>query len=269
MTEQQLQKFKAWFADYIADFYGTSAYIDANLELKEVHTRYVYKEATYIADAIGLGENDRLIAAAVGLLHDVGRFEQFAKYQTYSDAKSENHNLMAVRILKEYDVLASLDETEQDIILKAIELHGVKELPANLSKSVELHARIIRDADKLDIYRVLIEKYREYRDDPENFPLELEYADEPTCSPHIIEAIETHAQVDYTTLKTLNDMKLLLLAMIFDVNFAPTLKRIKEHGYVGQLLQLLPNNEVMEKVGQTMRAYMENKISQLSAQSGS
>ncbi|MBW8034232.1 MAG: HD domain-containing protein [Planctomycetes bacterium] len=269
MTDQQLQKFKAWFADYIADFYGTSAYIDANLELKEIHTDYVCKEAIYIAGAIGLGENDRLIAAVIALFHDVGRFEQFTKYQTYSDAKSENHNLMAVRILKEYNILADLTETEQDIILKAIELHGAKELPADLDELTELHARIIRDADKLDIYRVLTEKYRQYRDDPENYSLELEQVDEPTYSPHIIEAIQNHAQVDYTSLKTLNDMKLLLLAMIFDVNFAPTLKRIKQHGYVGQLLQLLPDDEVMEKVGQTMRVYMENKIFQLDKQAGS
>ena len=269
MTDQQLQEFKAWFADYIIDFYGTSSYIDANLELKETHTDYVYKEAVYIADAMALGENDRLIAAAVGLFHDLGRFEQFAKYQTYSDSKSENHNLMAVRILKEYDVLAGLDETEQDIILKAIELHGVKDLPANLDESTDLHAKIIRDADKLDIYRVLIEKYREYKADPENFPLELEYTDEPTYAPHIVEAIENYAQVDYTTLKTLNDMKLLLLAMIFDVNFAPTLNRIKQHGYVEQLLQLLPDDEVMKKVGRIIHTYMENKIAQLNTQANS
>jgi len=268
MTAQQLQKFKEWFADYIADFYGTSAYIDANLELKEIHTRYVCKEAAYIAGAIGLSENDRLIADAVALFHDVGRFEQFTKYQTYSDAKSEDHNLMAVRILKEYNTLAGLTKTEQDIILKAIELHGAIELPTDLSDSVELHARIIRDADKLDIYRVLTDKYREYRDDPENYNLELEQVDDPTYSPHIIEAIENHAQVDYTSLKTLNDMKLLLLAMIFDVNFATTLKRIKQHGYIDQLLQLLPRDEVMQKVGQTMHRYMENKISRLNAQAG-
>lgn len=269
MTEQQLQKFKAWFADYIVDFYGTSSYIDANLELKETHTDYVCKKALYIANALGLGENDRLIAATVGLFHDVGRFEQFTKYQTYSDSKSENHNLMAVRILKEYNILSPLTETERDIILKAIELHGVKELPADLDGPTDLHAKIVRDADKLDIYRVLIEKYRQYKADPENFPLEVECVDEPTYAPHIIEAIKNNAQVDYTTLKTLNDMKLLLLAMIFDVNFSPTLKRIKQHGYVDQLLQLLPDDEVIENIGRIMHSYMEDKIAQLDKQANS
>lgn len=266
MTEQQLQQFKSWFADYIADFYGTSAYIDANLELKETHTDYVCKETLYIAESISLSENDRRIAATVGLFHDLGRFEQFTKYQTYSDAKSENHNKMAVRILKEYGILNDLPQTEQNIILTAIKLHGVKHLPPDLDEHTPLHAHIIRDADKLDIYRVLTEKYIDYKNDPENFPLEIEYVDEPWCSPHIVEAIENYAQVDYTMLKTLNDMKLLLLAMIFDVNFAPTLKRIKQHGYVDQLLQLLPNDEVMKNVGQIIHTYIENIINRLERQ---
>lgn len=262
MTGEQLQKFKAWFADYIGTFYSNDTYINANLELKKIHTEYVCTEAVYVAEAIGLGANGLLIAETTGLFHDVGRFEQFTKYKTYSDAKSESHSLMAVRILKDSNVLAELNAAEQNVILKAVELHGIKHLPEGLGEQEELHAKILRDADKLDIYRVLIEKYIRYKDDPENFPLELEHADDPTYSSHLVEAIARGGQVDYTDLRTLNDMKLLLLAMIFDVNFVPTLKRIRQAGYVDLMLQLLPDNEDMEKVARTVLEYIDKKITE-------
>lgn len=260
MTGEQLQKFKAWFADYIGTFYSDDTYINANLELKKIHTEYVCTEAVYVAEAIGLDENGLLIAETAGLFHDVGRFEQFTKYKTYSDAKSESHSLMAVRILKDNNVLAELNAAEQNVILKAVQLHGIKHLPEGLNEQEELYAKVLRDADKLDIYRVLIEKYRQYRDDPDNFPLELELADEPTYSKYLVEAIEGYGQVDYTELRTLNDMKLLLLAMVFDVNFVPTLKRIRQTGYVEQLLQLLPDNEDMENLTRTVLGYIDKKI---------
>jgi hypothetical protein len=260
MRKSDLEGYKQWFSEYIAGFYGDDSYINANLELKKVHTAYVLDEAKYIAAGIGLDENDTLIAETVALMHDVGRFEQFTKYQTYSDHKSINHNDLAVDVIRAEGILDGLDEVERQIILSAVKYHGRIELPADLDEKTLLHSRLIRDADKLDIYRVLQEKYLQYISNSEDFNLELEQPDEPWYSEIIVEAIFNTETVHYSELKTLNDMKLLILAMIFDINFQPTFKKIKEKQYIQIFSDMLPQDETIYKIKAKLLDYIDQKI---------
>ena len=100
MQNSDLKRYMNWFYGYIAGFFGENDYINANLELKKEHTGYVVEEARYIAQGLGLDDNDCLIAETVALMHDVGRFEQFTKYLTYSDRKSISHSDLAVEIIE-------------------------------------------------------------------------------------------------------------------------------------------------------------------------
>ena len=74
MLKADLNSYKKWFSNYVSNFYGGSEYVNANLELKEIHTGCVISQAGYIANGIGLGENDSLIAETVALFHDGGRY---------------------------------------------------------------------------------------------------------------------------------------------------------------------------------------------------
>jgi hypothetical protein len=260
MQKSDLKRFTDWFGAYIGGFFGDDGYINANLELKKVHTDFVVGEVRYIAAGIGLDENDSLIAETVGLFHDVGRFEQFSKYLTYSDAKSIDHSELAAEILEEKGVLDGLCSAEKGVILSAVRYHGRKDLPDELDERTLMHCRVVRDADKLDIFRVLEEKYLQFINDSEDFNLELEYPDEPWYSDCIVEAILDERQVHYNEIKTLNDMKLLILAMIFDVNFQPTLKRIREKGCVEAFIEMLPEDDTIYKVRTKILDYIDSKI---------
>jgi len=260
MQKSDFEGYKQWFGEFIAGFYGDDDYVNANLELKKVHTVYVVDEARHIAEGLGLDENDTLIAEVAALMHDVGRFEQFAKYNTYSDRKSVNHCELAVDIIRAGGVLDGLDGVEREIILEAVEYHGIKELPDGLDERTLLHCRLVRDADKLDIYRVLQEKYAEYIRDPEDFDLELEHPDEPWYSESVVESILKGEQVHYSEIKTLNDMKLLILAMVFDVNFKPTFKKIKEKEYIQAFVDMLPADETIEKVKCKILDHIDQRI---------
>lgn len=260
MLKSDLEGYKAWFGGYIASFFADDDYINANLELKKVHTDYVVDEARYIAAGIGLDENDALIAETVALFHDVGRFEQFAKYQTYSDRKSINHSELAAEILRTQGVLDGLSEAEREIVLTAVAFHGLKDLPGELDDRTLLHCRIVRDADKLDIYRVLLGKYLQYISNSADFNLELEYPDEPWYSENVAAAVIAGKQLKYNEIKTLNDMKLLILAMVFDVNFRPTFVKIQEKQYVQAFIDMLPMDDTIYKVRVRMLDYIEQKI---------
>jgi putative nucleotidyltransferase with HDIG domain len=262
MEKQQLEKIKNWFVDYVSGFYGDDEIINANIELKDKHSKFVRSESLYIADELGLTDEQKLIAEVVGLLHDVGRFEQFKKYRTYNDPRSINHSVLGVQILRENNVLAGLDDNEVEVIETAVKYHGAKKLPENLNGDVLLQCRVIRDADKIDIYRVVTEYYRQYKNDPDSFKLEIELPDEPWYSDEVIQKVINRELISYKNLKTWNDCKLTQLSWVYDINFVPTLKRIKEKRFLEKIIDFLPQNYDIRRVEKIVLDFVNDKIKQ-------
>jgi len=268
MNKEQLNGFKAWFDKFVAGFYspkgrltaGDDEYINANIKLKEEHSGRVCAEMLYLADQLHLSDNQRLLAETIALFHDVGRFPQFAKYHTYVDPKSVNHCLLGVEVLQKEKILAELPDDERQIIETAIRYHGEKELPNNLTGDTLLLSQMIRDADKLDIFNVMIKAYIQKRDDPNNFKLEIEMPDEPRCTPEVLDAILTGGRVDYKALQTSNDMKLCVIGWVYDVNFVPTLSRLKQRRHLETILEFLPDTPDIHKVREKIFAYVEDRI---------
>ncbi len=260
MNYEQLTKFKAWFDKFVAGFYGNDEYINANIKLKEEHSGRVCAEMLYLADQLRLEGNQRLLAETIALFHDVGRFPQFLKYQTYSDAKSINHCLLGLEVLQKENILAQLTDDERQIIETAIRYHGEKELPNNLAGDTLLLSKMIRDADKLDIFNVVIKAYIQQRDDPAHFKLEIEMPDEPRCTPEVLDAILTGRRIDYKMLRTWNDMKLCILGWVYDVNFVPTLRRLKERRHLETIFEFLPDTPEIRKVREKIFAYVDSRV---------
>jgi len=260
MDQNQLNNLKRWFGDYVASFYGQDEYINANIKLKEDHSHRTCDEMQYLTTALGLDENNSRIALAIAILHDIGRFEQFVKYQTYHDPKSTNHALLGLDVIHKTKPLDGLDLHEQQLIETAIKHHGIKELPANLQQDHLLFAKLIRDADKIDIYYVVIEGYKQYARNPNGFRLERELPDEPGYSMELIEAILAGQRFDYHRLRTWNDMKLIQLDWVYDVNFVPTLVRIKQRKLLEQILGFLPKTPDIEKVREKVFQYINQRI---------
>jgi putative nucleotidyltransferase with HDIG domain len=262
MKKEQLNKFRAWFDDYVGGVYGNDEFINANLKLKEKHSHRVCEEMAYLTDELGLAESQKRVADAIALFHDIGRFEQFIKHRTYSDFRSENHCLLGVEVLRREKVLEHLENKEKEWIEKAIEYHGMIELPAGLEEEELLFSKLIRDADKLDIFYVVLEYAVQYRKDPENFKLGLEFPDEPRCSPEVIEGLMCGRRIDYSRLKTLNDMMLCQLGWVYDVNFPATLKRIKQRLFLEKMFDFLPKTADINMVRGKILEYVDSRIEQ-------
>jgi putative nucleotidyltransferase with HDIG domain len=262
MRQEQLEQFRQWFDDYVAGFYGDDEYINANIRLKDEHSRRVCDEMRYLAGELGLDENQRLVADTVALFHDIGRFRQFEEYQTYHDPRSLNHCILGLEVLAEYDVLGGAKAGEREMIEKAIEYHGLKELPAGMDGDCLLYCRMIRDADKVDIFYIVVVNYGEYESNPESFKLEVELPNEPWYSEKVVDALLDGQRVDNEELKTWNDMKLCQLSWVYDVNFAATLKRIKEKKYLEKIFDFLPSNDDIKKVKGKIFGYVDSRIRQ-------
>jgi len=255
-----LDKFRAWFDEYVTRCYGEDKSVNANLKLKEQHSRRTCEEMLYLAEELDLDENQKRVAEVTALFHDVGRFEQFVKYHTYNDLRSVNHCLLGVDVLRRAKVLDSVNEPEKEIIEKAIEYHGLKELPKDLDGETLLFSKLLRDADKLDILYVEVEFHRQYRANPQGFMLELEFPDRPEFSAEVVEDVLGGRRVDYSKLRTLNDMKLLQLGWVYDVNFTATLRRMRRRKLLEMLLDFLPPTADIEKLRKSILGFVDFRI---------
>lgn len=262
MEQAQIEKLRLWFAEYVGGFYGEDEFINANIKLKEEHSRRVCEEMVELAEELGLTENQKRMAEAIALLHDIGRFRQFVRYRTYNDPRSVNHCLLGLEVLRETGVLEEIEDKERELIEKAIEYHGLMELPDDLEEECLLFSRMIRDADKVDIYYVVTEYYKQYRDKPEEFKLELELPDEPWYSAEVVEDVLEGRRIDYGRLRTLNDIKLCQLAWVYDVNFSAALRRIVERRLLEKIFDFLPATEDIDKVKAKIFEYVDWRIEQ-------
>ena len=263
MDIQQYKQIENRFWPYVDSFEGQDDFVKANLELKRVHTRGVCHEMGLLTDALHLCENDKIIALTIALLHDTARFEQFVKFRTFSDAKSFNHSLRGVEILRENNVLNDIDDEETRIIEKAISCHGAKEICPKCDSRTLPFAKLIRDADKIDIFRVVAQNYLEYETRPEGFVQDLPSDDPFGYTPSVLQAVFDRRTINYSELQTINDAKLLQIGWIFDINYPQSLARMRQAGHIDSIIDLLPDEESLRKVAGYVRGYMDDQIAKI------
>ncbi|MBM9520731.1 HD domain-containing protein [Desulforhopalus vacuolatus] len=247
LNEQIIDDLKKWFAAYVQTFTSENNEVQQNINLKEEHTRRVCCEILHLGQQLGLNASELRLAEITALFHDIGRFEQFARYGTFMDGKSVNHAQFGVKILQEKKVLARLDDSVRDLVLRIITYHNRAVLPTEESATCLFFSRLLRDADKLDIWRVVTEYYQQ-RDQKANTGLELGLPDTPVFSDAVVQDILAGRIVDIKHLKTLNDFKLLQVGWVYDLNFIPTFQRLKEKGYLDMIRAVLPETEGIDKI---------------------
>ncbi len=159
MNANTSQSLKTWFLNYADSFSLPDQEDQRNIDIKQEHTHQVCLNAVRIAEDLGLDQQETRLAETIALFHDVGRFSQYQQYKTFDDSISVNHAVLGAKLLVENNVLRDLPKHDQDIIVRSVTLHNVFALPEGLDERSLLFARLIRDADKLDILRVVIEYF--------------------------------------------------------------------------------------------------------------
>lgn len=151
---------RAAFDTYVA------AYDAANprIALKVEHTLRVMELCERIARETGFTPAGVDLAWLCGMLHDIGRFEQLRRWDTFSDAASTSHAALGVEVLFGSEdhgsgagiihrFIDSNDELEE-VIRAAVGFHSDYRLPEDLDVRTRALCDVVRDADKLDILRV-------------------------------------------------------------------------------------------------------------------
>jgi putative nucleotidyltransferase with HDIG domain len=254
--------FRNWFDQYVAGFTAgedTAFDLVTNIQLKKDHSERVVKEMAWMADQLGLDDQARNLAAVMALFHDIGRFEQYARYRTFVDHRSENHAELGVKILQQHGVLDCLPADQADLICRVIAYHNRAALPDDDTEECLFYAKMLRDADKLDIWRVLIDHYQ-HRSRDDNPAVELGLADTPDISDRVFEHVVNAQIVEARHIKNLNDFKLLQIGWVFDINFLPALQQVKDRDYIDAICQTLPPSDRRTRIKQVAADWFDKKL---------
>ncbi len=258
MNFDDLQSLQNWFSGYCGSFTVFSPEDQSNINLKKTHTREVCRNGVLIAQGLELDEPSVLLAEAVSLFHDVGRFPQYSRFKTFDDSISVNHATLGVKVLQENGVLLDLPKRDRDILVRSVALHNAFSLPADLDEETRLFAKLIRDADKLDILRVFIE----YFDQDKGVRAEavvLGLPDTPGCSPEVLASLRNGSMALKSTLKNQNDFKLMLLSWVYDLNFKISCRLVRDRDLISSLAATLPKDEEISLMLQTVREHIDAK----------
>ena len=242
-----LEKAKKEFLKYTENYDLTNE----NINRKQGHSIRVMNISKQIATELNLTEEQIQIATLIGLLHDIARFEQYTQYQTYNDNRSFDHGDYGVEILNK-DMRKYIKTDKYDKLIKiAIKNHNKFEIEEGLNEEESLFAKIIRDADKIDIlYEAVSMFWNGEEKDINNTEI----------SSKVMEKIEERELIKRDKNKAFCgiDKVMSVLAFIFDINYKPSFKIIKENDYINKIIDRFEFKE-KEKVRNIALQYLQEK----------
>lgn len=226
-----IEKAELAFKEYLKDYNVN----DEKVALKIRHTYGVVKASEYLAKAIGLNEDDTNLSRLIALLHDIGRFEQSkASSDVYDNADKNffDHGEYGVKILFEDGLIRNFveDNSYDNIIKVSILNHNRLAIEDGLSERELLHAKLIRDNDKLDNFRVKLEESFKVllgTDDMEKVSNEL-------ISENIYQDFLSKRLIVYGDVKTDLDRWISYIAYIFDFNFSESLEYLRDNDLINK-----------------------------------
>ncbi len=254
ISDQCVKKSRKWFFNYVQNFKQGDTALTANTLIKENHTIRVCNEILRIGSTLELNSDELRLAELTALFHDIGRFEQYARYHTFVDNKSENHALLSLKILNSKGILNEFDKPLKTLISRIIKYHNRAALPANEDETCLFFSKLLRDADKLDIWRVVINYYHQ-NNSQRNSALELDLPDTAGFSDKVYQDLMNKQIVDIKHVKNLNDFKLLQVGWIFDINFDATFKAIHSRHYMDMIQTVLPETKEIQDIFHMIQAY--------------
>lgn len=232
---------------------------DEKIKIKIAHIERVSQISKRLAENLKLRQEDIELAELIGLLHDIGRFEQARLYHTFVDKDSINHGEYGAKILFEEGLIRNFIETDKydEIIKLSIINHNRARIQDGLTERQNLHAKIIRDADKTDIFSVLT------TGDKKAIWEKADLSDDIITDEIYREFIQDRT-IDYKNRETSADILVSHFAYVYDFNFKESLKIIKENGYIEKLYKrfTFKDEKTMKRYNEiykTAKKYLEEK----------
>lgn len=269
------------FAEYVRNYDPS----DEKIKLKIDHTYRVAGLCQRIAESLGLSEPDVDIAWLLGMLHDIGRFEQIRRFGTFNDARSVDHAEFGADLLfkeglirkfaegyyEECELARSGNEEAEQIIKNnehhnkdtgllemAIRQHNKYRVKEDLTERQRMFCDILRDADKVDIFKVNAD-----------IPMEIIYdvtteeLKNGVITKEVLESFYKKETVLKSVRRSAVDHIVGHISLLFELVYKESYRQAKEQGYVYKLLDFKSDvPEVNAEFGD-MRKYVDEFLMEI------
>ncbi len=222
---------------------------DVNIKLKYDHSYRVMNLSRKYATLLGFSEKDIELASLIGLLHDIGRFEQLRVYHSYNDRRTIDHADYSVTQLFDKNEIERFTKNKEDyeIIKFAVKNHNKYMIPEIDNERAIMHAKLIRDTDKIDIL-YLLGKLKELNQKGDSTPLSKE----------IVDCIRNHETVNKKYAVSKNDGIAIQLTFAFDIYNDICLEEIKAN--TKYFYKQMEKEEIFKEVYEIINNYIDERI---------
>lgn len=269
------------FAEYVRNYDPS----DEKIKLKIDHTYRVAGLCQRIAESLGLSEPDVDIAWLLGMLHDIGRFEQIRRFGTFNDAQSVDHAEFGADLLfkeglirkfaegyyEECEFARSGNEEAEQIIKNnehhnkdtgllelAIRQHNKYRVKEDLTERQRMFCDILRDADKVDIFKVNAD-----------IPMEIIYdvtteeLKNGVITKEVLESFYKKETVLKSVRRSAVDHIVGHISLLFELVYKESYRQAKEQGYVYKLLDFKSDVPEVNVEFDNMRKYVDEFLKKI------
>lgn len=241
-----IDKAKKIFREYVSNYNIDNK----KIRVKFLHTLRVVDLCKNIAMSLNMSDEEQSLAELLGLLHDIGRFEQCRLYDSFDDLKTVDHGHLGVSILKENNFIRNFIEEDiyDDLIYKVVECHNKKDIPDSYNDKEKLYSKIIRDADKIDILYIATTSDR------------FSNIKEEVINDKVLDSIINKKNVDRIHVNNELDSVILEMSFIYDLNFQYSIDLLREKNYIGMIVDIidLHDKKAIEKMNKIVDSINNN-----------
>lgn len=257
ITDLLLKECNLVFEEYFQSLIIDSPDNQHQFEEIRAHSLRVVANSLLLAKVLLQTEEEKRIATVNALFHDLGKASLIAKNMEAMNIQRD-HATVSSKIIQQSDFYQSLSAEVQLIILKSVENHNKAKLPKLDTEQQTLFARLLRDADKLDIFDSSYRFFKEKYGIQPNVTTDLNNSTE--VSDKILKSILAGKTAVIEDMKSMNDYKLMLISMAFDLNFKYTFRIMSEKQYIQKIYETLPKRDQIIDVYRGIKLFVENKF---------
>lgn len=229
----------------------------SNYDLEDYHIKYKYNHSIRVekicealAQSLNFNEEDTYIIKTIGLLHDIGRFEQLKLTGAYNDTEFDHGAYGAMILFKEGLIEKfNIDPKYYNIIEFAILNHNKYQISDTDDERKLLFAKLIRDADKIDIFDAYtyLKSYN------------ITNIDDDVTNEVAIQ-FRKHESINRKIRKTKADLLISVIAFVYDINFIESLEIINKQNYLDELYNQIENREKFLEYFEYAKDYINERI---------
>lgn len=257
ITGELLSAFRSDYNKYLKNFISDDYKDDIDVLRIRIHNEKVVENILVLSDSLELSENEKHTAEIVALFHDIGRL--CILLQNHDEGKIHDHTEISIEYLRSNQTFNLLDEPVKNILIEVIQNHHRPEIPIMDDGSTLFFSKLLRDADKLDIWRSTTE-YLVNKKNRTNWARELGLSEKPVVTKSFYQTIIEGGVANKAEIVTLSDFLIYRMSWVFDLNFRKSYQILNQKQYIRHMYDTLPKNDDVIEIYRMIKIHIQNQI---------